>query len=326
MVRESPFSKELRKGGLDRLYQGKVRDTYTHPTNSDLLLIVATDRVSIFDLVLPAFVEKKGEVLTALTHFWLRGVLSSFPHHLRDSGMLMGNFASIPAQRTSVVKKLQMIPFELIFRGHLGGSVWAAYQDTGMVAGKQLPHGLTKWEKLSAPIFTPSTKAESGHDVNITEDEFLAATGQLGPRVVSMFAKAYALVYEEARKRGILILDTKFEVGVDEHGSPVIADEVLTPDSSRFTTVEDFERAMKEGRDPVFYDKETVRNWGRTVETPKGQGINKLDPEAPEDLAFVASLKVPEEVLSDASSRYLEIFERITGMPLVRYQTERMHE
>lgn len=325
-VRESEISGRMRRAGFTRVHQGKVRDTYAHPTSPDQLVVVATDRLSIFDFVLPVLVPRKGEVLTALTHHWLRHAPLVPPgsHHLTVSQELAGEFPGMPAERVSMVRRLEMLPFEMIFRGHIGGSVWTRYQETSVVAGKTLPSGLTKWQKLERPIFTPSTKADVGHDVNITVEEFLDQAGEAALAAVQMLEEAYLAAYERAREAGILILDTKFEVGRNGSGDWVIGDEVLTPDSSRFTTVEDFEEALNEGRDPMFYDKETVRNWGRTVETPWGMGLNALKPENSEHLAFVAALEVPPEVVEDTTSRYQDIFWRLTGMPLERYQREVM--
>lgn len=190
-----------------------------------------------------------------------------------------------------------------------------------MAGGHSLTPGLAKWSRLDRPLFTPSTKAESGHDKNISANEYFAAMGQDGYNCASMFEKAYSIAYEYAEARGILILDTKFE------GLTMLADEVLTPDSSRFTTVEDWELAMKEGRDPIFYDKEPVREWGRTVQTPfvnrNGKsiiGLHKLDPEDPAHLEFAHSVAVPPEVVQQTTARYLDIFEKLAGESLEDYQ------
>ncbi|MBI2098487.1 MAG: phosphoribosylaminoimidazolesuccinocarboxamide synthase [Candidatus Wildermuthbacteria bacterium] len=325
-VRETETSRRIEAAGLKRVYQGKVRDTYKHPRDPRKLVVVATDRISIFDVVLPTPVPQKGAVLTALTHFWLTCVLANFRHHLLTFPFDRAEMvhSALPVKQTLVVWKLPIVPFEMIFRGHIGGSVWVQYQETGMVAGRLLPPDLAKWQQLDFPIFTPSTKAEEGHDANITVQEFFENTEGFGERAASALQEAYELAYAYARRMGILILDTKFEIGLRPGGQVVIADEVLTPDSSRFTTMEDLEKALKEGRDPVFYDKEPVRNWGRTVDTPAGRGINLLDPKNPEHLAFVASLEVPREIMEQTTERYLDIFQRLTGMSLEQYQKERM--
>jgi len=318
----------LERLGYTRVHQGKVRDTYEHSDLPDILCVVATDRLSIFDFVLPEYVERKGEVLTALTHFWLTDVLKDIPNHLIEPPSLPEDF---PLERCLFVRKLAMQPFELIFRSHLGGSVWKQYLADGTVAGQKLPEGLQQWQVLGEPLFTPSTKADIGHDVNISTQQYLDAMGVMGLDTIEWCRRAYMIAYEYAKKRGILILDTKFEASTAPF---CLADEDLTPDSSRFTAVEDYEVAMVEGRDPIFFDKQPIREWGKTVETPfvntdKNDGslivgINSLKPEIYEHRNFVDGLDVPISVLEDASSRYLKIFEMLVGIPLSEYQQTRM--
>ncbi len=299
------------------VYQGKVRDTYRLPYgDDDLLLFCATDRLSIFDFVLNTLVPNKGEILTALTEFWLTQVLAEFPNHLLPSiAHPRENFAydlkeifhDIPINRCLAVEEVEIPPYEMIFRHHLGGSVFKRYEETGIAGGQKLPSGLPKWNYLDQPLFTPSTKAKDGHDINISADDYYEAMGEKGRESVKMFKDIYIKAYAFARGKGILILDTKFE------GLDIIADEILTPDSSRFTTKEDWEKAMKEKRDPIFYDKEVVRQWGKTVKTPFGTtGIHTLDPENPEHIAFVHSLEVPAEIIERTSDRYLSILYRLT--------------
>ncbi|MBL7057846.1 phosphoribosylaminoimidazolesuccinocarboxamide synthase [Patescibacteria group bacterium] len=318
-------------------HQGKVRETYTLSKPGDskpLLLVVASDRLSIFDFVLPVEVPDKGEILTALTHFWMTTVLKDFPNHLEPSKIHPNthNFAydlseklpEIPLKRALVVKKVTIPPFEMIFRHHLGGSVFKNYQKTGIVAGVKLEPNLQKWSFMPKPLFTPSTKASVGHDVNITVRSFFDQTGEAGHRTEKMFSKAYEEAYQYALiKAGIRILDTKIE------GEGIIADEILTPDSSRFTTDEDWKLAMEEGRDPIFYDKEVARVWGRQIVTPfidkNGSpiiGINNLDPEVNEHIDFVHNLKVPEEVIDTVQTRLHEIFEKLTNQSLKNYQNQ----
>jgi phosphoribosylaminoimidazole-succinocarboxamide synthase len=334
--------------GLKRLSQGKVRDTWSlEPLlgHDDYLLVIASNRISIFDYVLKVEVPKKGEVLTALTHFWLR-FLTGFKNQLIPSEIEEGlNFAydlradyllTLPIERCLVVKNLtgKMYPAEMIFRGHLGGSVFEDYLATGIVAGHQLPADLQKWSKLKKPIFTPSTKEEFGNDINKDVDFFFNHMDSLGLKadaegVVNMLAQIYTMVYNYAEERGILILDTKFEVAGE-----ILADEILTPDSSRFALKDDWIKAMEEGRDPHFYDKQPVRDWGATVKTPfsdgKGgliTGLNKLKSASPEYLdyiKFVHTVDVPEEVISHTTERYLAKFEMITGKDLQYYQIEDM--
>lgn len=312
-----PLAEHLASLGWTQLNRGKVRDTYGRSKNDKHLLVVATDRLSIFDFVLPTEVPQKGEVLTALTHFWLNEVLMDTEHHLAN----MPESTGLPRERCLLVRKVSIEPYEMIFRHHIGGSVWKEYQKQGTASGHSLPAGLTRWQKLESPIFTPSTKEESGHDINITAAAYLEDRGTEGSQNVERLSSIYSRAYTYAEGRGILILDTKFEIG-----NPfVLADEVLTPDSSRFTTAEDLTKAAAEGRDPIFYDKERVREWGRTVETPFGTvGINSLNPENAAHLAFVHSVAVPSEVVAETSERYQRIFEMLVGVPLSDYQHTRM--
>ena len=297
--------------------QGKVRDTYRLPYGDDsLLLLCATDRLSIFDFVLNALVPDKGEILTTLTEFWFTEILAEFPNHLMSSIAYPGKnyasdlkeiFSDIPLNRCLAVEEVEIPPYEMIFRHHLGGSVFKEYQETGKAGGQKLPGGLPRWSYLDQPLFTPSTKSKDGHDANISASDYYEAMGEKGRESVIMFKDAYTKAYTFAREKGILILDTKFE------GLDIIADEVLTPDSSRFTTVEDWRKAMLEKREPIFYDKEVVRQWGKTVKTPFGTtGIHMLWPKNPEHVAFVHGLEVPAEIIEETSRRYLEIFYRLT--------------
>jgi phosphoribosylaminoimidazole-succinocarboxamide synthase len=341
--RNDSLSEYLQKNGLRRISQGKVRDTYY--LDEDWLLVVASDRISVFDFVLNASIPKKGEVLTALTHFWLTKVLLGFNNHLIEAGFrpynfkgskypnaaydLKGDLLDLPIERCLVVRNLtgKMYPFEMIYRHHIGGSVFKKYQKTGIAGGHQLPLGLLKWSKLDSPIFTPSTKEDVGHDVNVDANYFFAEMEKAGLTVealemVKMLTDAYAIAYKYAEERGILILDTKFEVA-----GGIIADEIITPDSSRFALKKDWEQALEEGRDPQFYDKQPVRDVMAKVATPffddKNQpitGINNLDPENEEHVAFVHTLEIPEEVITGTTERYLKIFEMITGQSLGDYQ------
>ena len=292
------------------------------------MLPVATDRLSIFDFVLPILVPHKGEILTALTRFWLMKILAGFPNHLesskKDSKLnavhdLKSKFPIIPLERCLAVKKSEIPPFEMIFRHHIGGSVYEKYLETSTAGGHKLPPGLTKWSYLKKPIFTPSTKEEHGHDINIDAAFYLEQNGKRGEKAIGMFRRAYSRTYAYACTRGILILDTKFE-GID-----VISDEVLTPDSSRFTTSEDFQKAIEEERDPAFYDKQPVREWGVTVKTPFGRGINKLDPRNTDHLSFVSHLDIPEDVVIATTNRYIDIFRCLVGCTLHDYQRNVMY-
>lgn len=313
---EEPLKDYLERGNFRLWHRGKIRDTYL---GFGYLLVVASDRISVLDFVLPTLIPSKGEILTAITHFWLTQVLENIPNHLnlRAWRELFGpgiNFP--PAARCLTVDQYPILPFELIFRAHLGGSVWKSYQEAGAVAGQPLPAGLKKWDKLAEPIFTPSTKAEEGHDVNITVSEYEQATGVSGMEAARRAQRAYQQAYEYARARGILILDTKLEMSE----SGIICDEVFTPDSSRFTTVPDWEQAQSAGRDPIFFDKEPVRVWARGVLTPWGTGYQNLDPENPEHVAFVHSVPVPLELVQQTADRYHKLFQMLVGQDLADYQ------
>jgi phosphoribosylaminoimidazole-succinocarboxamide synthase len=337
---QDAWSEYLEKFGLKLVSRGKVRDTWR--LTDAYLLMIATDRISIFDFVLNTSIPKKGEVLTALTHFWLTEVLSDFDHHLaysdacqdfcvaadlRDDEFEGISLPNLPVERCLVIKDLSkmMYIFEMIFRYHIGGSVYKKYLKTSTAGGQKLPPNLPKWSKLNSPIFTPSTKEEVGHDVNVDVDYFFAEMEKLGrldeaKRVVENLTAAYTKAYAYAEKLGILILDTKFEIA-----AMILADEIVTPDSSRFCTKEDWEKAMTEGRDPNFLDKQPVRDWGATIETPFGvTGINKLDSKNPEHVAFVHNVEVPQETIKQCTERYLKIFEMLTKQTLAQYQENRM--
>lgn len=347
-LQNDELSQYLLEMGLIRISQGKVRDTWSLESilgHNNYLLVVATDRISIFDYVLKRLVPKKGEVLTALTHFWL-SILTDYENHLVPSELINGfnfaydlqklNFSALPIERCLVVKNLcgKMYPAEMILRGHIGGSVFSEYQNRGKVAGQQLPTQLPKWSKLNPFIFTPSTKAEVGNDINTDIDDFYGLMDYCGLKqeaegVVVMLLEIYRKVYEYAEQRGILILDTKFEVA-----GKILADEILTPDSSRFALKEDWKKAMIEGRDPYFHDKQPVRDWGSTVVTPFFDaigksiiGFNKLKSSSDrysDYVYFVHSVDVPDEVINGTTKRYLAIFEMITGNNLRQYQSEKM--
>jgi len=329
------LSQYLSEKGLKLISQGKVRNTFF--VNPDCLLVVATDRISAFDFVFNALIPKKGEVLTAMSHFWFNKVLPNFDNHLiRARSKPKFNAAydlkgaalsQLPTERSLVVENMgeKLYPFEMIYRHHIGGSVFKDYQKTGMAGGHQLTPGLPKWSKLAKPIFTPSTKEEVDHDVNVNADYFFAEMKKKGLEVESlraadMLATAYNEAYSYAQERGILILDTKFEIA-----GLKIVDEILTPDSSRFAVAEDWEKAMAEGRDPHFFDKQLVRDWAAKVETPFDVvGVNKLSPKNPDHVAYVHGLRIPEEIVQETTKRYLQIFERLTGLSLREYQKKEM--
>ena len=329
---------------IQRVSSGKVRDTFLYMVGA--LLMFASNRISIFDFVLSSLVNKKGEVLTALTHFWICWLSENVPgfkHHLICSAstpkfnaaydIRNDEYIDLPVERCLLVKDLteKLYPFEMIFRHHIGGSVFKKYQETSVVGGQILPAGLPKWAKLSKPLFTPSTKEAVGHDINVDAQYFYQemekkGLGEEAFQAVNMLSNAYSKAYAYAEERGILILDTKFEVA-----GPRLVDEILTPDSSRFTLKEDWEKTMVSGGDQYFYDKQLVRDWGSKVPTPfedeKGKiiiGINKLDPKNVEHILFVDKLEVPMEILEETTRRYLKIFQLLTGQTLADYQQNEM--
>src|SRR6195256_5359195 len=246
---------------LKLVRRGKVRDVYA--VDEDRLLIVATDRISAFDSVSPTPIERKGEVLTALSRFWFAKLGHVVPNHLLTTNVdempeVVRNHTSQLRGRSMLVRRTEVFPVECVVRGYLSGSGWKDYQRTGQVCGHQLPGGLRESEKLSTPIFTPATKAESGHDENISEQEMAAIVGN----EVTEFLRDVSLrIYQEAsdyaRSRKIIIADTKFEFGRDRDGRIILIDEVLTPDSSRFWAAD----VYKPGQPQPSFDKQPLRDY-----------------------------------------------------------------
>ncbi len=312
---------------------GKVRDTY-QLGDSEMLLVVASDRISIFDFVLGAEVPNKGAVLTAMTVMWLEQVFRCIPNHLVECGRQIDGFLPRALRnnpelqsRAMVVRKLEMLPVEAIVRGYLTGSGWKDYQRTGHVCGHKLPELLHDGSKLHCPIFTPSTKAEEGHDENISA---ASVVQRFGAEVQDLPLGLFELANEHALSAGLVIADTKFEFG-REPGSArlVLADEVLTPDSSRFWSLAEWGEADAKGKSPAGYDKQLVREWGKSVPTPfvvvfggdrEEVGINKLDPKDAQHREFVASVALPREVVEATTRRYEEVFHMIAGCSLGEYQ------
>jgi phosphoribosylaminoimidazole-succinocarboxamide synthase len=285
---------------LKLVRRGKVRDVYQ--VDEDRLLIVATDRVSAFDCVIPTPIDRKGEVLTALSQFWFTKLAHVVRNHLITTQIeamppAAQNHASELRRRSMLVRKTEVFPVECVVRGYLSGSGWKDYQRTGEVCGHKLPSGLRESQKLSEPIFTPATKAETGHDENISEQqmaEIVGAEATASLRDVSLRLYKEASAY--ARERGIIIADTKFEFGRDSDGQTLLIDEVLTPDSSRFWPADDYEI----GRGQASFDKQYVRDY-----------LEKLDwnkqPPAPE---------LPPKIAQATTARYLEAYERLVGKRL----------
>jgi phosphoribosylaminoimidazole-succinocarboxamide synthase len=309
---------------LHRQHQGKVRDTYglVHP---NVMLPVATDRISIFDFVLGTTIPMKGEVLVGLTVFWLQKIFPHSKHHLLAYGRAIDGY--LPKElrgnlelhkRAIVVEKKTMLLVECIVRGYLTGSGLKAYQEDQAVCGIPLPEGLTDGSELPEPIFTPTTKAKVGHDEHVTAESVEKEHGSW-PRVHSIAFYKRAQLYAESK--GIIIADTKFEFGEDR----TLADEVLTPDSSRFWDKDEYDIARKAGKSPSGYDKERVRQAGKKA-VINGQvvDISKLDPENPEHVELVASWQVPQEIIEQTTRRYRTIVQRLTGMELEQFQSEVM--
>lgn len=319
---------------LKLFHSGKVRETFELPNHPNLLLQVATDKLSIFDIVLNTSVPKKGAVLTAMTHFWLP-TQRDIANHLVAvgsgiDGFLPGELRGNPdlQSRSLVIDKLRMLPVECVVRGYLTGSGWKDYRKTGAVCGIKLPQGLPDGSKLPEPIFTPATKAISGHDENISYKSLEHIVGERDARRLKNATLAiYGRACAYAEKLGIIIADTKFEFGKGFAPGIVLADEVLTPDSSRFWKTEDW--AIAQAQDPptapTGWDKEPVRAWGKTVPTPFGfTGINNLDMENEQHMQFVRGLQVPAEVVSATTRRYTSISQIICRHFLEDYQRDYM--
>ena len=283
--------------GLELIGRGKVRDIYA--VDDAHLLIVATDRLSAFDVVLPDPIPGKGAVLTGLSRFWFSRIEGIVRHHLTPLGIEdfvadAGVRASI-ADQSMVVRRLVPLPIEAIVRGYLIGSGWKDYRRTGKVCGIGLPAGLRQADKLPETIFTPSTKAAAGaHDENIGFEEAVGLIGrELAERVRDTSIRVYREAAEFAAGRGILIADTKFEFALDADGELVLIDEVLTPDSSRFWPADRY----APGTSPPSFDKQFVRDYLENI------GWDKTPPAPP----------LPEEIVEQTSRKYREAFERITG-------------
>jgi phosphoribosylaminoimidazole-succinocarboxamide synthase len=280
--------------------RGKVRDVYE--VDEDRLLIVATDRISAFDSVSPTPIERKGEVLTSLSRFWFAKLGHIVPNHLITSniGEMPGAVRAHADElrgRSMLVTRTEVFPVECVVRGYLVGSGWKDYQRTGEVCGHKLPAGLRESAKLEKPIFTPATKAETGHDENISEAQMAEIVGR---EVMETLREISLGVYSEAadyaRGRGIIIADTKFEFGRDREGRIILIDEVLTPDSSRFWPVDSYEV----GKSQPSFDKQYVRDYLESIKWNK-------QPPCPE---------LPPEIAQATTKRYLEAYQLITGEAL----------
>jgi phosphoribosylaminoimidazole-succinocarboxamide synthase len=274
---------------LVHVASGKVREIYA--LSSDTLLLVASDRISTFDVVLPTPIPDKGRVLTGLSGFWFARTTDLVPNHLlrlRSDG------------RSLECRRLSMLPVEMVVRGYLSGSGWADYMRTGEVCGHALPAGLQESGRLPAPILTPATKAQAGHDENIAEEQAADLVGaETYAEAKGIALQLYAFASRHAEERGLILADTKFEFGLDSAGRIVLGDEALTPDSSRFWPAD----AYLPGRPQASFDKQYVRDWCEQTGWAK-------TPPGPE---------LPEHVVSGTRARYVEAFERLTGFEFARY-------
>ena len=283
---------------LPLVKRGKVRDVYE--VDDRHLLIVATDRISAFDCILPTAIPRKGEVLTALSRFWFEKLQHVVPNHLvaDNSSLLPRRIVEGGLDRRSMlVRKTEVFPVECVVRGYLAGSGWKDYLRTGSVCGHKLPDDLTESAELPEPIFTPSTKAEEGHDENISEEVVRNMLGdETAGRLRNISLQLYKEAREYARQRGIIIADTKFEFGRDSSGDIILIDEALTPDSSRFWPAETY----SPGKSQPSFDKQFVRDYLETLDW------NKQPPAPP----------LPEEISQATTERYLEAYRLLTGESL----------
>ena len=292
---------------LPLLRRGKVREVYE--VDAETLLMVASDRVSAFDVVLNEPVPHKGAVLTQLSHFWFQRLATVCPHHelTADANEIVRRVPALAEHRAALVgravlvRRTKPMPFECVVRGYLSGSAWAEYKQSGTLAGEALPQGLVESARLEPPIFSPATKAETGHDENVT---FGRVIQELGRSVADRLRQASLALYEAGRayaaERGIIIADTKFEFGTLPDGTLLVIDEMLTPDSSRFWPADRYQP----GKSQPSFDKQPLRDYLADL---KKQGKWNGDPPPP---------PLPAEVVAATSNRYLDAYRRITGQPL----------
>jgi phosphoribosylaminoimidazole-succinocarboxamide synthase len=283
--------------GLERIHEGKVRDIYA--IDSESMLIVTTDRLSAFDVVLPDPIPEKGRVLTEISNFWFNRTRHIVPNQLTDravdSIVKDADERALLRGRTMVVRRLKALPIEAVVRGYLIGSGWKDYQKTGALCGITLPAGMKQAERLAQPLFTPASKAPAGqHDENISFADVEKLVGSdLAAKVRDAAIAIYNFAAEHARRRGIIIADTKFEFGVDADGQLTLIDEVLTPDSSRFWPADTY----KPGVSPPSFDKQFVRDYLETLDW------NKKAP----------GPKLPPDIIARTSEKYGEALQRLTG-------------
>ncbi len=292
------FESELKS--LKKVYQGKVRDLYE--VDAEHILIVTSDRLSAFDVILPDPIPKKGMVLTTVSNFWFDRFSRKVENHLSD--IAIEDVITDPQERemlqnrSVIVRRLKTLPFEAIVRGYIIGSGWKEYQDTGSICGVHLPTDLKLAQKLESPIFTPSTKAAVGdHDVNVNFDTIVSLVGKdIAESVRDLSLQIYKEAANYALQRGIIIADTKFEFGLDNDENIILIDEALTPDSSRFWP----QASYTPGVSPDSFDKQYVRDYLETLDW------NKQTP----------GPKLPQEIIDNTSNKYLEACEKLTGKVL----------
>jgi phosphoribosylaminoimidazole-succinocarboxamide synthase len=281
---------------LPRIASGKVREIYEGPDQS--LLLVASDRISTYDVVHPTPIPDKGKVLTGLSTFWFERTAEIIPNHL------LSVTEGVPAEargRAMLVRRLKMLTVECVVRGYITGSGWKDYQKTGAVCGIRLPDGLRESDRLPEPIFTPTTKATTGHDEAVDFDGAVELVGDraLAERVRDVSIALYEFAAEHARERGIILADTKFELGIDADGTLMLGDEVCTPDSSRFWPADEYEP----GRSQPSFDKQFVRDWASST------GWDRTPPAPP----------IPDDVVAKTREKYIDAYERITGEPFASW-------
>jgi phosphoribosylaminoimidazole-succinocarboxamide synthase len=288
------------------IHRGKVRDTYS--IDDDTLLMVTTDRISAFDVVLPTGIPNKGRVLNSLSGFWFDKTRHIVPNHvvaLADSpdvdSQFRGNefLAELPSEVTGqamIVRKAERIDIECVVRGYITGSAWAEYRQSGTVSGKPMPAGLVDGDRFPEPLFTPTTKADEGHDENMSDAEVVDMVGpELAKRLEDLTKAVYLFGHDYAKDRGVILADTKLEFGL-LHGEIILIDELLTPDSSRFWDPDNYEP----GKSLPSFDKQFVRDWLTS------QGWDR-EPPAPE---------LPQDIVGRTTERYMEAHRRITGQEL----------
>jgi phosphoribosylaminoimidazole-succinocarboxamide synthase len=292
---------------LPRLGRGKVRDIYD--AGNDRVLLLTTDRISAFDVVMAETIPMKGAVLTQISAWWFRQLEGIVPHHMisADAGEIVAAVPALKPHRAAIAgramlcRRTAVFPIECVIRGYLSGSAWKEYAAQGTLAGEKLKSGLKESEKLEPAIFSPATKAESGHDENITIARMRSVIGnEVTDTLERMTRTVYAKGESVARGRGIIIADTKFEFGRDKAGNVILIDEVMTPDSSRFWATD----VYKPGQPQPSFDKQPLRDW-LDVERRAGRWNGEAPPP-----------KLPESVIDATSKRYLEAYRRVTGSEL----------